>query len=313
MWDLNNYESETKVVEHMLEVVWSKVQEDEKAERSTGYIEAFEPRKRTVHKIMEMLQHDEVAIVGVCGMRGVGKTSMVKYVGAQAQRNRLFDHVIMSVVSQNPNLRKLQGTLAGLLGLKLPEETECRRAGRLHERIMSGKRILIILDDTRGREDLSSIGIPGRKELLRRNSKVLITSRIATVCHSMGCQTTIHLNALSEENSWNLFLKEGKTYFDKLTDDFVDVAWRVVRACAGLPIALIAVARALPPLRYNTDLSLWNEAALQLTSYLSSYSHVLDYDAILLECMKLSYHFLGSNDAKSCFLLCRLFPNGYNI
>lgn len=235
----------------MLEVVWTKVQEDEKAERSTGYIEAFEPRKRTVHKIIEMLQHDEVAIVGVCGMRGVSKTSMVKCVGAQAQRNRLFDHVIMSVVSQNPNLRKLQGTLADLLGLKLPEETECRRAGRLHERILSGNRILIILDNTWGREDLSSIGIPGRKELLRRNSKVLITSRIATVCHSMGCQTTIHLNALSEENSWNLFLKEGRTSFDKLTDDFVDVAWRLVRACAGLPIALIAVARALLPLRYN--------------------------------------------------------------
>ncbi|KAK9940843.1 hypothetical protein M0R45_017483 [Rubus argutus] len=305
VWDSKNYESETKLVEHILEVVCSKVQKAEKSETSIGYFEAFEPTRHSVDKIMEMLQHDEVAIVGVCGMGGVGKTTMVKYVGAQAPKIGIFDHVIMAVVSRSPDLRKIQGTLADMLGLKLHEETEIERARRLHERLMRG-RILIILDDIWKIVDLSSIGIPGHKELKSGKSKLLITSRSGIVCHSMGCQATIHLNVLSEKKSWNLFAKEARQSFDKSTNNFYDIVWQVVRACAGLPIALIIVARALRDRDLTKDLAEWNEAVRRLTAY---HSPDLDYEEILFECINLSYDFLRSDDAKSCFYLCCLFPH----
>lgn len=74
-------------------------------------------------------------------MGGVGKTSMVKHVGAHARKIGLSNCVIMAVISQTPNLRNIQGTLANLLGLKLFEETEFGRAVRLMEKIMKGNRI----------------------------------------------------------------------------------------------------------------------------------------------------------------------------
>jgi disease resistance protein RPS2 len=104
---------------------------------------------------MRALQDDEFTAIGVFGMGGVGKTSLVKHVGAYARKSGLFDHVIMVVVSQTPNLRNIQGTLADLLGLKLEEETETGRAARLMERIIRGNRILIILDDIWKTIDLS--------------------------------------------------------------------------------------------------------------------------------------------------------------
>ncbi|XP_024190269.2 probable disease resistance protein At4g27220 [Rosa chinensis] len=164
----------------------------------------------------------------------------------------------MAVVSQNPDLIKIQETFAELLGFKL-EKTEIGRAIKLKEKIMRGTGILMILDDIWKRIVFSGIGIPSHNELQRCNSKVLLTTRKLSVCHSMDCHANIHLNILSEEDSWSLFVKEARKSFDK-SSNFYDVARKVASECAGLPIALIAVARALR----DEGLDGWKEAARRL-------------------------------------------------
>ncbi|PRQ43484.1 putative P-loop containing nucleoside triphosphate hydrolase [Rosa chinensis] len=210
-------------------------------------------------KVMKALQDDEVTVVGVYGMGGIGKTTMVEHVGAQACNTGLFDHVIMAVVSQSPDFRKIQGTLADLLELKLEGETEVGRARILQKEIISRNKILIILDDIWEMIDLSRIGIPSYGQLQRRNSKVLLTTRRFNVCHSMESQSSIPLNILSEEDSWKLFVKKARKSFENSTN-FYDIARKVARECAGLPVALIAVARALG----DKDLDEWKEAARRL-------------------------------------------------
>ncbi|PRQ24653.1 putative P-loop containing nucleoside triphosphate hydrolase, leucine-rich repeat domain, L [Rosa chinensis] len=254
---------------------------------------------------MNALKDDEATTIGVYGMGGVGKTTMVKYVGEQAQKSRLFNQVIMAVVSQNPDLMKIQETFAELLGFKLEEKTEIGRAIKLKEKIMRGTGILIILDDIWKRIDSSSIGIPSHKELQRCNSKVLLTTRKLSVCRSMDCHPNIHLNILSEEDSWSLFVKEARKSFDK-SSNLYDVARKVARECAGLPIALIAVARALQ----EEDLDGWKEAARRLKE---SQPPILEDEGDVFKCIKLSYDYLKSDDSKSCFLLCCLFPEDYDI
>ncbi|XP_040372905.1 probable disease resistance protein At4g27220 [Rosa chinensis] len=256
-------------------------------------------------KVMKALQDDEVTVVGVYGMGGIGKTTMVEHVGAQACNTGLFDHVIMAVVSQSPDFRKIQGTLADLLELKLEGETEVGRARILQKEIISRNKILIILDDIWEMIDLSRIGIPSYGQLQRRNSKVLLTTRRFNVCHSMESQSSIPLNILSEEDSWKLFVKKARKSFENSTN-FYDIARKVARECAGLPVALIAVARALG----DKDLDEWKEAARRLKA--SQPVHPED-GRVVLKCIKLSYDYLRSDDARSCFLLCCLFPEDYDI
>ncbi|KAB2607398.1 disease resistance protein [Pyrus ussuriensis x Pyrus communis] len=271
---------------------------------SAGDFEAFEATRQAMDGVMKALKDNNVTVIAVHGMGGIGKTTLVKHVGLQACKDKLFDHVIMAVISQNPNLVKIQQQLAEMLALNLNEQTEIARAARLKERIMRGKKILIILDDIWKTIDLSLIGIPDHYELQNCNSKVLLTTRIWNICHTMKSQKKIHLDILSKEDSWALFVKKANMSFQ--STNFYDTARKVARECGGLPIALIAVARALG----DKDLEEWREAARRLEM---SQTTNLDDEGDVFRCIKLSYDYLKDNDAKSCFLLCCLFPEDSDI
>jgi putative protein kinase ArgK-like GTPase of G3E family len=64
--------------------------------------EAFE-------QIMEALKDDKVNMIGLCGMGGVGKTTLVKEAGRRAKELQLFPEVLMATVSQNPKVTGSNG------------------------------------------------------------------------------------------------------------------------------------------------------------------------------------------------------------
>ncbi|KAM5582489.1 hypothetical protein ABKV19_002747 [Rosa sericea] len=304
-WNTQDYKTERELVDKIVDFVYTKVQPiDIEFTMSNGDFESFEATRKAMDEVMKELKDDEVTAVGVYGMGGVGKTTMVQHVAAESCKNGTFHHVIMAVVSQSPNFERIQGTLLVELlgqGFELPE---CGRASRLYKEIMRKNNILIILDDIWGFIDLSkTIGIPSPDRLKKRNSKVLLTSRRLHVCNSMS-QTSIHLDILSEQDSWSLFVKKTKRYFE--SPNFDNVARKVARECRGLPIALIAVARALG----DKDLEEWQKAAQQLRK---SQIANPDHEEVAFECIKLSYDYLKHEDHKSCFLLCCLFREDYDI
>ncbi|XP_062020752.1 disease resistance protein At4g27190-like [Rosa rugosa] len=258
-----------------------------------------------MQRVMNALKKDEVTAIGVYGMGGIGKTTLVKQVGAQVCKDGLFDLMIMAVVSHNPMVMQIQDQLKDMLALKLHETTKMARAARLRERIIRGKKILIILDDIWDTIDLSIIGIPSHDELAGCGSKVILTTRRIQVCHAMGSQVKIPLNLLSEDDSWNLFVKNARKSFE--STNFCAVAKQVTKECGGLPIALIAVARALGD---KDQLEEWQEVARRLEI---SQPASLDGDGRVLKCIRLSYDYLKGRDAKSCFLLCCLFPEDSDI
>ncbi|PRQ35416.1 putative toll-like receptor, P-loop containing nucleoside triphosphate hydrolase [Rosa chinensis] len=299
-WNSQNYKTERELVDEIVEFLGSKVLPPDAIE-STGDFEEYEATGQAMDKVMEALTEDEVTAVGVYGMGGVGKTIMVKHVAAQACKNGTFNHWIMVAITQSPNVRKIQGTLADLWGVKLEEETEGGRANSLRKEIMRRVRLLIILDDVWKRMELSKIGIPSYKELQKCKSKVLLTTRRLNVCDAMRCQRKITLSTLSEEDSWNLFVRNAMSFE---STNFENVARKVARECAGLPIAVIEVARALK----DKELAEWEEAAQRLEN-----SQIADIDDGGFKCIKLSYDYLKDEDTKSCFLLCCLFPEDYDI
>ena len=70
---------------------------------------------------MEALKDDKVSMIGLYGMRGVGKTTLVKEVGRIATESQLFDEVLMATVSQNPNVIDIQNRMAERLALRFEE------------------------------------------------------------------------------------------------------------------------------------------------------------------------------------------------
>ena len=180
---------------------------------STGDFEAFESTQQAMNEVMRALRDDKVNIIGVYGMAGVGKTTMVEQVSVQARRDGLFNHVVKAVVSQNINLKMIQGQIADMLAVKLDDESEAGRAGHLKERIMRG-RILIFLDDLWGRIELTKIGVPSGRDLQACKSKIILTTRLETVCHAMESQAKVPLHTLSDQDSWALFKNKAGNVVD---------------------------------------------------------------------------------------------------
>eukprot|EP00258_Populus_trichocarpa_P024701 XP_024440720.1 putative disease resistance protein At5g05400 [Populus trichocarpa] len=78
-----------------------------------------ESSKEALEQIMKALKDDNVNMIGLYGMGGVGKTTLVKEVGRRAKESQLFPEVLMATVSQNPNVIGIQDRMADSLHLKI--------------------------------------------------------------------------------------------------------------------------------------------------------------------------------------------------
>ncbi|KAG6793973.1 hypothetical protein POTOM_003200 [Populus tomentosa] len=259
-----------------------------------------ESSKEAFKQIMEALKDDSVNMIGLYGMGGVGKTTLVKEVGRKAKELQLFDELLMATVSQNPNVIDIQNRMADMLGLKIEEKSKEGRADRLWKRLQ-GKKMLIILDDVWEYIDLKGIGIPF--DVDHGGCKILLTTRRQGVCSSMVCQQRVLLSPLTEKEAWDLFrinagLPDGNT-----------VAREVARECQGLPIALVTVGRALR----DASALQWELASRQLKESQFARMEQIDGNNNAYTCLKLSYDYLKLEETKSCFVLCCLFPEDYDI
>ncbi|KAJ7973523.1 Disease resistance protein [Quillaja saponaria] len=260
---------------------------------ATSDDDVLESTRDTMNKVMEALTDARVTVIGVAGMGGVGKTTLVKQVANRAQEYHLFDVVVMVAVSQNPDLKIIQGQIADMLGLVFEEETEMQRAHRLNLRLLKERRVLIILDGIWQSIDLESLGIPTGDE--HEGIKILLTSRSSHVLQLMNSQKTFMVRALSEEEAFHLFKEHAGIGIDE-SDEYSELAAEIVNACEGLPLALVTVGRVL---RGRSILE-WRKALWEITRPKTSRTAQSVYASL-----QMTYDYLG-NDEKSIFLLCSM-------
>ena len=133
---------------------------------------SFNSRMSTLNGLMVALGDVNINMIGVWGMPGARKTTLVREVVWQAKKEKLFDEVAMATVMQSPDLRQIQGEIADMLDLKFDDvETVPGRAICLRDRLKRNNKVLVILDDIWNKLDLEAIGIPCN------GCKILLTSR----------------------------------------------------------------------------------------------------------------------------------------
>ena len=266
--------------------------------------EMFESRKLAFQQIMEALCDNNSYRIGVYGMGGVGKTTLVKEVFKKAKESNLFNDIVMATMSLTPDIGRIQGEIADQLNLKLDEESSSARANRICLRIKNVEKILIILDDVWKDVEWEVIGIPYRDD--HKGCKILLTTRSDHVCNLMDCGRKIPLNFLSEKESLGLIKK-----FACIVDDYPplnDVVLKVVKECKGLPIAIVTVGKALA----RKPLNEWKVALKQLKESRLMDIEGVDEEKNVYVCLKWSYNRL-KRKTRFCFLLCSLFPEDYDI
>ncbi|XP_027175361.1 disease resistance protein RPS2-like [Coffea eugenioides] len=260
-------------------------------------------RMSTKKELMEALKQEKTSLMAICGMGGVGKTTLVKQIADQVKSEKLFDEVAMATVSQSPDKRNVQDQLAEQLRMEISHQTDLPRAERLYTRLInSDKRILVILDDIWKEVDLKSLGIPVKGEC--KSLKVILTSRFSDVCRGMGAEI-FEVKVLPKKEAWHLFKEVAEISDDSALSG---VAKQVAEECKGLPLAIVVVAKAL---KSNHTPESWDHALRQLQEY--TIRELEGDEDLVFSRIKFSYDYLKSAETKSLLLLCCLFPEDYSI
>ncbi|KAL0429156.1 UNVERIFIED_CONTAM: Disease resistance protein [Sesamum radiatum] len=139
---------------------------------------------RNMAKVMDMLSREDARRIGIWGMGGVGKTTLVKNINNKltSPSHDSFSTVIWITVSNKTHeteleLKKVQKLIADRLKLTLTEESMETRASKLHARLMMEKTFLLILDDVWDPIDLDLVGIPALE--LHKGGKIILTTRFS--------------------------------------------------------------------------------------------------------------------------------------
>ncbi|PPD68198.1 hypothetical protein GOBAR_DD34925 [Gossypium barbadense] len=111
--------------------------------------------------IWNYLMSDEIGMIGVCGMGGIGKTTIMKHIYNQLSKEikPLFDVIIWVTVSKELNITKLQQDIANGMNIGALPEVEPKRVSVLMEELRRRKYVLI-LDDVWEKFSLAEVGIP---------------------------------------------------------------------------------------------------------------------------------------------------------
>ncbi|GLT96077.1 hypothetical protein SLE2022_137260 [Rubroshorea leprosula] len=260
--------------------------------------------------ILACLKGEEVTMLGVWGMGGVGKTTVMMHVHNELLKEGIFKKVIWVTVSQNFNIYNLQEQIASSLEENLQEhQNTINRAAKLSKMLEKHKPYLLILDDVWSSFKLEDVGL--LEPNVSNGCKLVLTTRSQEVARSMDCRR-IQVETLLEEEALKLFLNKvgGIVLSDHgggIKRDLESTLKEIVDECDGLPLALITVAGSLKGI---SESQLWSVALNELRD---CKRNVAGTDANAFQILKFSYDHLIKKQIQYCFLYCALYPEDCKI
>ena len=206
-----------------------------------------------LERMTEFLHDKKATVLGIHGMRGIGKTILLKKFNDELVRRcarRRFAHIIFIEVSQSPDFKKIKGDIEEQIGGKLSS--------------LRKSRFLLMLDDVCQEVDLSKMGIP----IVPSNEnkcKVILTSRSQSHCRLHGVVTTKFLGVtlLPEDEAWNFFKRNLGRDLDQEGGEIVEHARNIVKRCGGLPGALKIIGMNMAK---ASSVDAWREAERNLST-----------------------------------------------
>ncbi|MBA0637300.1 hypothetical protein Godav_029505 [Gossypium davidsonii] len=260
-----------------------------------------EGTKARMEEIWKCLMDDEVEKIGVWGMGGVGKTSIMKLINNQLLQEREKFDIVIWITASKISIAKLQKDIASQIKVTFcGDECETRKAGMLFETLSRKSRFVVILDDIWEPVSLEKVGIPEPSTGI----KLVLTTRSLEVCQKMGCRA-IKVEPLVTEEAWNLFSeKVGRDILN--VTGVKPIAKKIAKRCGGLPLGVITVASSMKGI---DNLFEWRNALKELTEHKERINGLED----VFQQLQFSYDRLNDLKLQHCFLSCALYPADRSI
>ncbi|KAG4160735.1 hypothetical protein ERO13_D01G016900v2 [Gossypium hirsutum] len=263
-----------------------------------------------VNQVWSYIQKDLVRISGIYGLGGVGKTTLLNQINNKFHDTTHGYLVIWAVASQDRPIEKVQDEIAKIIGLsneRWKSKSLDEKAGDIRS-ILYNRRFALLLDDIWEWFDLTRAGLPLPTQ--ENGSKVIFTTRRLDVCCQMqpNMDNNIRVECLPPGEAFKLFEEKVGSETLRMHPDICKLAEAVVEECAGLPLALITIGRAMASKKTRRE---WEYATEVLRQ--SAASVLPGVGKEMYPKLKFSYDSLTSERVKYCFLYCSLYPEDYLI
>ncbi|PPS05202.1 hypothetical protein GOBAR_AA15450 [Gossypium barbadense] len=255
-------------------------------------------------KIVSMLvsnasHHDDLSVYAICGMGGLGKTTLAQLVYNDKNVAKAFDLRAWVCVSDDFDIKRLTKAILESIEGKSCDIQELDPLQRRLVGMFVGKRFLLVLDDVWNEYHDKWDRLKQALQCGARGSTVIVTTRLEKVALMMATIPFYRLGCLSDDDSWSLFkqrafgmgIKEGNVNLDA-------TGRQILQRCGGVPLAITAIGSILCSKSLESewlcvkDSEIWaleDEGKRILAVLMLSYEHLPPY-------------------MKQCFSFCSIFP-----
>jgi len=245
---------------------------------------------------------NDLSVYAICGMGGIGKTTLAQLINNDDRVKRRFDLRIWVCVSNDSDFRRLTRAM-----IESVENSPCdiKELDPLQRRLqekLSGKKLLLVLDDVwddyhdkwNSLNDLLRCGAKG--------SVVVITTRVEIVALKMEPVLCLHMERLSDDDSWHLF--ERLAFGMRRREEYAHletIGRAIVKKCGGVPLAIKALGNLMRLKKHEDEWLCVKESEIW---------DLRQEGSTILPALRLSYINLPPH-LKQCFAYCSIFPKDY--
>jgi hypothetical protein len=250
-----------------------------------------------VKLLLDMEKRDYTCMLGIFGIGGIGKTTIIKAVYnsiASQFESRCFLDNIRETFSQKGMVYLQEKLLVNILEDSSPIVDNVDQGITLIGQRLRLKSVLLVLDDVDHLDQLDKI--IGKGDLFGLGSRIIITTRDKDLL-SKHKALTYKVKELDDNKALQLFSCHAFSR-EKPDDGYVEVTKDAVRYAGGLPLALVVLGSTLK----GRDILYWK-------SKLGEYKKIPHVD--IQKRLKISFDGLDEN-AKNIFLHIACFFKGRN-